>query len=240
MSPTRETVCIIVPAYNESESILPVIQDLTAHGPDAEIVVVNDCSRDETETQARKTKATVLSLPFNLGIGGAVQTGLKYALDAGHEIAVQFDGDGQHLAKEIAAIAEPVRAGRADMVIGSRFGGKTGYSPPFFRKLGISVLRLANRMLTGQYIADNTSGFRAYNREALTFLSEYYPQDYPEPQAVVELIKNGFKVMEVPVRMRERRTGDSSIGMASSVYYMIKVLLSDAIASSRRPVDRKG
>ncbi len=220
MSAGSKTVGIIVPAYNESASILRVIEDLMAHRPGAEIVVVNDCSRDSTEAQARRTKATVLSLPFNLGIGGAVQTGLKYVLDAGHDVAVQFDGDGQHLAEEIESILEPIRSDMADVVIGSRFGGRDGYSPPIFRRLGISVLKHTNRLLTGRIIADNTSGFRAYNREALAFLAEFYPQDYPEPQAVVELLKNGFRVVEVPVRMRERRTGGSSIGMVSSVYYI--------------------
>ncbi len=234
------TVCIIVPAYNEAAAIVRTVADLVSHRPGDVVVVVNDCSTDDTESLARETTATVLSLPYNLGIGGAVQTGLKYALEAGHRVAVQFDGDGQHLAEEINTIVEPVRAGEADVVIGSRFIGKTSYKPPLFRRLGIAVLGLTNRLLTGQPIADNTSGFRACNREALTFLAEFYPQDYPEPQAVVELIKNGFRVIEVPVCMRERQTGGSSIGALSSIYYMTKVLLSNVVASSRRPVDRKG
>lgn len=240
MSADRETVCIIVPAYNESASIVRVIEDLRDHVPRAEIVVVNDCSTDNTESLARQAGVTVVSLPFNLGIGGAVQTGLKYALKAGYDIAVQFDGDGQHLAEEIQVLVAPIRSGAADVAIGSRFGGREGYSPPFFRKLGISILKHTNRMLTGKNIADNTSGFRACNRRALGFLAEYYPQDYPEPQAVVELVRNGFRLVEVPVRMRERHAGGSSIGMLASVYYMIKVLLSNTIASSRRPVEKKG
>jgi len=217
-----------------------VIEDVSLHRPEAEVVIVNDCSEDETGNLARETTATVLNLPFNLGIGGAVQTGLKYALGREYDLTIQFDGDGQHVAEEIAAIAEPVRTGKADVVIGSRFGGKDSYSPPLLRRLGISVLRLTSSLLTGQSIADNTSGFRAYNREALAFLAEYYPQDYPEPQTIVELIRNGFRVIEVPVRMRERRAGESSISTFSAVYYMIKVLLSNAIASSRRPVNGKG
>jgi len=240
VSADSEKICIVVPAFNESASILRVIKDLSEYRSGAEIVVVNDCSCDNTEALARQTGATVLSLPFNLGIGGAVQAGLKYALEAGYEVAVQFDGDGQHLAEEIESIVAPIRSGAADVVIGSRFGGKDSYSPPFLRRLGIRVLKHTNRMLIGQYIADNTSGFRTCNRRALAFLAAHYPQDYPEPQTVVELIRNGFRVIEVPVRMRERRGGGSSIGMISSVYYMIKVLLSNAIASSRRPVEKKG
>jgi len=239
MSPGSATLCIIVPAFNESANIRPVIDDIRSHQSAAEVVVVNDCSTDDTGALALAAGVTVLGLPFNLGIGGAVQTGLKYALETGTDLTVQFDGDGQHLAEEINALLIPLQSDDADVVIGSRFGGRDSYTPPFLRKLGINLLKYTNRMLTGRTIADNTSGFRAYNRKALAFLADSYPQDYPEPQAVVELLKNGFRVVEVPVRMRERSGGLSSIGMLASVYYMIKVLLSNFIASSRRPVRKK-
>lgn len=232
--------CAIIPAYNEADNIKSVVADLREHQPGLEIVVVNDCSTDNTAEVARCLSVTVLDLPINLGIGGAVQTGLKYARTNGCELAIQFDGDGQHLASEIESIIAPALAGEADVVIGSRFIGDGDYKSPLARRLGIRLLQVINSVLIGSKITDNTSGFRAFNRRAIEFLSEYYPQDYPEPQAVIELHRNKFKIIEVPVRMTERQHGRSSISAHRSLYYMIKVILANLIAISRKPVKSKG
>ncbi|UCD17586.1 MAG: glycosyltransferase family 2 protein [Candidatus Zixiibacteriota bacterium] len=239
MSSAESRVCIIVPAYNEEVNIRPVIEDLRRCHPEFKIVVINDCSEDGTEKAVRELGQTVLNLPVNLGIGGAVQTGLKFARDNGYDIAVQFDGDGQHRAIEIERIITPVINGEADVVIGSRFLSPGNYKGSFSRRLGISVFRFVNSLMVGSRILDNTSGFRAYNRDAISFLARIYPQDYPEPEAVIELHRNRFSIMEVPVVMRERTGGKSSIGVFGSIYYMIKVLLGIMIAFSRKPIPRE-
>lgn len=232
-------VLIIIPAYNEAENIGKVIVDVRKHQPDMKLVVINDCSTDNTEEAVMATGETVLSLPYNLGIGGAVQTGLRYARDREFDIALQVDGDGQHPASEIKKIIAPIVNGEADMVIGSRFLGKGEFKSSFSRRIGIKIISLFNSMLTGTKITDNTSGLRAYNKAAIAFLAEHYPQDYPEPVAVIELFRNGFRIKEVPALMREREAGTSSIGPLGSIYYMIKVIVANLIAFSRKPVDRE-
>ncbi len=230
------SVCVVVPAFNEAESINGVIADIESHFPSATIVVVDDASTDDTGAAARATGHTVLGLPVNLGIGGAVQTGLKYAAERGFDIAVQVDGDGQHPADQITQLLEPILEGRADVVIGSRFLRDGGYKSSPTRRVGIKVIERMTSLLVGKRITDNTSGFRAFNRKALLFLSNYYSQDFPEPEAVIELSRNGFTITEVPVVMRERRAGKSSIRAGRSLYYITKVLMADLIAFSRRPV----
>ncbi len=178
--------------------------------------------------------AHVVDLPCNLGIGGAVQAGFKFAERWDYDIAFQFDGDGQHIASEIEAILIPVRDNRADVTIGSRFCGiSEGYRPGFARRLGIKVFEIVNLILIGKRITDNTSGFRAYNRKAIEFLARNYPMDYPEPEAVLILGKNGFRLKEIPVRMQERSTGRSSISGIWSFYYMTKVLLALIVCCMR-------
>jgi len=233
-----KSIAVIIPAYNESKSIADVIAEIKDAIPDSKIVVVNDCSTDNTEQVVKGLGETVLSLPHNLGIGGAVQTGLRYARDNGYQIAVQVDGDGQHIAGEIEKLEGPIKKGEADVVIGSRFLGVGEFKSTFARRVGIKLISMVNSILTSTKITDNTSGFRAYNRNAISFLSEHYPQDYPEPVAVVELHRNKFKIAEVPVLMRERQGGTSSIGAISSIYYMIKVLVASTIAFSRSPVSK--
>jgi len=235
-----ERVLVIIPAYNESENIRHVIDEIRAAQPAACIAVVNDCSTDDTERVARDIGVELLSLPYNLGIGGAVQTGLKYARDNHFDVAVQVDGDGQHPAGEIGKLLGPIREGNADVVIGSRFLGAGDFRSTFTRRIGIRIITLINRMLTGRTVTDNTSGFRAYNSGAIAFLADTYPQDYPEPVAVVELHRNGFRITEVAVEMRERQMGTSSIGALGSIYYMIKVLVANLIAVSRKPAVRGG
>ena len=227
----------IVPAYNEQESLPVVVADLRAHFPEAEIAVVNDGSTDRTAEVARSHGVHLLDLPYNVGIGGSVQTGLLFAARGRYDIAVQFDGDGQHRADQVGILLDALAAGN-DAAIGSRFLQATAYRPPLGRRVGIAVLRLANRLVLRRAVTDSTSGFRAYGQEAIAFLAEEYPHDYPEPESVVTLCRSGFRVAEVPVAMRQRMAGTSSITTVRSVYYMCKVLLAIAVGASRRTTRR--
>ncbi len=226
-------IIAIVPAYNEENNIAPVMADLRKYRPDIKIVILNDASTDQTEKVARESNVTVLNLAVNLGIGGAVQTGFIYARDEKHDIAFQFDGDGQHLASEISKLLEPLIRKETDVVIGSRFLEKGGFRSSLARQAGIRLISLVNKLLTGRKIMDSTSGFRAFNQKAISFLAENYSQDYPEPEAVVQLFRNGFNILEVPVQMRARLSGQSSIKPIHSFYYIIKVLLSNMIGESK-------
>ena len=230
---------VIVPAYNEAANIGRVIADLKSLEFDPDILVVNDGSRDATYEAAKATrKALVVNLPNNLGIGGAVQTGFKWANRCGYEIAVQFDGDGQHIAAEIPKLLDALNKQSAGMVIGSRFIEKhAGYRSTFTRRLGIKVFMAVNSLLIGQTITDNTSGFRAYNRRAIEFLARYYPVDYPEPEAVILLGKNNFTIAEIPADMQERQSGGSSIHGLLGLYYMVKVLLAVFMTALRKPME---
>ncbi len=228
---------VIVPAYNEEKTIDSVIEDLKSIDLSLDILVVNDGSHDLTSPKAKQTgSAMVVDLAKNLGIGGAVQTGFKYAARKGYTIAVQFDGDGQHLATEIPGLLGELEKG-AGMVIGSRFLEKqAGYRSTFARRIGIRLFEIVNSLMVGQRITDNTSGFRAYNREAIEFLARYYPVDYPEPEAVILLGRNGFRITEVCTRMRKRQQGDSSIAGITGLYYMVKVLLAVLMTGLRKPI----
>jgi glycosyltransferase involved in cell wall biosynthesis len=228
-----ERLLFIVPAYNESDNILGVVGALMHHSPTANVLVVNDGSTDLTAEIARSSGATVLDLPFNLGIGGAVQSGFLYAAQNGFDIAVQFDGDGQHLASEVDNLLDPVRSGTHDVAIGTRFLGDRSFRPPVMRRLGIRIIASLNSRLTGMKVTDPTSGFRAFNRDAIELLSRDYPHDFPEPESMVTLAKNGLRMCEVPVRMEARHGGRSSITVGRSVYYMCKVLLAIAIGATR-------
>jgi len=232
-------ILVIVPAYNEAENIGRVIADLKKLDLNPDILVVNDGSRDWTYDAAKATRqALVINLPNNLGIGGAVQTGFKWAARNEYRIAIQFDGDGQHIAAEIPKILDALKEQTANMVIGSRFIEKhTGYRSTFSRRLGIRTFMTVNSLLIGQKITDNTSGFRAYDRRAIEFLARYYPVDYPEPEAVILLGKNNFAIAEVPTAMQERYSGGSSIHGLLSIYYMVKVLLAVFMTALRKPVD---
>ena len=234
-------VLVIIPAYNEAANIAQVIAQLHDGFPDADLLVVNDASTDPTGMLAEKTGlARVIHLPCNLGIGGAVQTGFIFAVQHAYEAALQFDGDGQHLATEIPALLEPLRKGDADVVIGSRFrSDNTGFRSSPWRRIGIRIFSVLNFMLIKQKITDNTSGFRAYNREAFTFLAASYPSDYPEPEAVLMLGKNGFRIREVETRMQARQGGRSSIRGLLSAYYMLKVLLGILMGALRPKLKRR-
>ncbi len=217
-------VAVIVPAYNEEETIRSVIRGVKGLGPAYEVVVVNDCSRDNTTGNAEIEGATVIDLPVNLGIGGAVQTGIKYALASGFDACVQVDGDGQHPPSEIPKLVEPLFTRGVDMVVGSRFLGGA-YRVPLMRSFGIGVISLFLRASAGVRLKDATSGFRAMNRAVMEFFAHDYPQDYPEPESLLLAHLKRFKVAEVAVEMNYREHGISSITPFRAVYYMIKVLL---------------
>jgi glycosyltransferase involved in cell wall biosynthesis len=218
-------VLAVVPAYNEGGGVADVVRELSEVRPRLDVLVVDDGSSDRTAERAAQAGARVVRLPYNLGIGGAVQTGFRYAVRNGYDVAVQVDGDGQHVPSEIPALLAALWPDVADVAIGSRFLSAGGYTTTRLRRVGTRVFERVNSWVLGQTITDNTSGFRAYNRKAFAFLAEHYPQDYPEPESVVLLGRNGFRIREVPIRMRERGHGRSSISSFQSVYYMVKVLL---------------
>jgi glycosyltransferase involved in cell wall biosynthesis len=218
-------ILVIIPAYNEEQSLPAVIADLKQHVAEADILVVNDGSRDRTTDVARQAGVKVAALPFNLGIGGAMQTGYRYAHAKGYDIAIQFDGDGQHVAAEVSTLLELLKGGKADLVVGSRFLKRGDYRPPFFRRIGMWIFSTFLSAILGMTITDTTSGFRAANRRVIDFFARAYPEDYPEVESLVLLHRAGSVIAEVPVKMRDRTAGRSSITPIRSAYYMIKVLL---------------
>ena len=225
-------VLVVVPVHNEALSLGAVLSELRTRAPGCDVVVVNDGSTDATADVARAGGAPLVELCFNVGIGGAVQAGFKYALERGYQIVVQLDGDGQHLAEEIARLIEPVRTGRCEMAIGSRFmNGGGDYDGSAVRRFATKMLSRICGAVSGQEITDATSGFRAYGPRALRYLASYYPTDYPEPEAIVLLSRRGLPICEVPVRMRVRQGGESSIRGTRTVYYMAKVTLSLLLAA---------
>ena len=217
---------LIIPAYNEQENIVRTLQDIKANAPGMDYVVINDCSKDNTRKILKEYGANFLDLPVNLGIGGGVQTGYRYALEHDYDIAVQFDGDGQHDARYLSSLIAPIISGEADAAIGSRFIEKEGFQSSAMRRFGISFLSSLIKLLSGVKIYDVTSGFRAVNRSMIAFFAENYPQDYPEPDAILLSTLEGFRLVEVPAQMRERVGGQSSISSFRAVYYMVKVSIS--------------
>lgn len=224
-------IIIIIPAFNEENSLPAVAQDLAEFTGDC--IVINDGSWDSTPEVASSLGFKVLNHPYNMGIGGAVQTGLKYAFSMKYDIAIQFDGDGQHRADQIKNIVEPVLAGEADLVIGSRILAG-GYKFPFLRKIGIRWFSLLLYFFGGVKVKDPTSGFRCYGRKAIEFFSEYYPEDYAEVESIIYASKAGLKIKEVPALMRRRVSGKSSIGLFQSIYYMLKVSLGVVLSTLRK------
>jgi len=237
-TPKQADLLVIVPAYNEADSIKKVIEDLRGVDLKLDILVVNDGSSDPTSAKARATgKALVIDLPKNLGIGGTVQTGFKYAARNGYRFALQFDGDGQHMAEEIPKLFATLEQKNVNLAIGSRFTEKhAGFRSTFFRRQGIRVFTVLNSLLIGQLVTDNTSGFRLYDRQAIELLAVHYPVDYPEPEVVILLGRNGFRLAEVATEMRKREEGDSSIGGLKAAYYMVKVLLAILMTALRKPL----
>jgi len=217
---------IIIPAFNEEQALPLFIAELKSTAIAADILVINDGSTDQTAKAAEAAGAWVLNLPLNLGIGGAMQTGFRAAWELGYDAAVQMDGDGQHPVRDLAKILVPVHEGHFDMVIGSRFlNPKEGFKSTFTRRLGIQFFSGLLRLLTGLPITDPTSGYRAVNRKLLARFAEYYPVDFPEPEAIMIAKRSGARIGEVSVTMRERLGGVSSIRYWKTVYYMFKVTL---------------
>jgi len=219
-------IFVLIPAYNEEGAVGKVVEGVKNHLPEVDILVVNDGSADLTSEKARARGALVLDLPFNLGIGGAMQAGYKYADAKGYDIAIQVDGDGQHDPKEIPKLLRALEERQWDIAIGSRFTANSAeYKSSMMRRVGISLFSKVISMIVGQQLTDPTSGFRAANRRAIRLFACDYPQDYPEPEALVLLSRSGLKMGEVAVSMNQRYFGESSITKIKAIYYMVKVLV---------------
>ena len=232
---TAGRIVAIVPAYNEAGAIGGVVDAIRAANALFDVVVVDDGSYDETGVIARSRGAAVVTLPYNIGIGGTVQTGFKYALERGYETAVRLDGDGQHDPGELQKLLGPIERGEADIVTGSRFvEGSGDYRPPLARRIGIIWFARIVSLLTRQRVTDTTSGFQALNRKGIALFAGDYPSDYPEVEATVLVFKHRLRLVEVPVTMRERETGQSSITFVRSIYYVAKVTLALFMAMLRK------
>ena len=225
---------VIIPAFNEEGNLDKTIRDIQENAPDFDYVIINDCSTDRTLELCRERGYSYLNLPVNLGIGGAVQTGYRYAYFHGYDVAVQFDGDGQHSARFLEEMVAKMEENGSDMVIGSRFIEKEGFQSSALRRVGIQYFTVLIRILTGKTITDPTSGMRMINRRLLQKFTDDYPKDYPEPESVVTILSEKFKVTEMPVLMNEREEGVSSISMGKSIYYMIKVSFAILIARMKK------
>lgn len=231
-------VLIIIPAYNEQDNIANVVNNLQTNYPQYDYLIINDCSRDKTKEICIENNFRYISLPTNLGIGGGVQAGYIYAVEHNYDVTVQYDGDGQHDARYIASMIENIQKNHTDMVIGSRFIKKEGFQSSGMRRFGIKFISMIIKMCCGIRIMDTTSGFRACSKKMTEYFSQNYAQDYPEPEAIVAAVLNGFKVEEIPVEMHERQGGVSSINLKRSIYYMIKVTL--ALLINRISIKKKG
>ena len=218
-------VLLIIPAYNEEESLRSLIEEIKAVCPEVDYLVVNDCSSDDTERLLEELGANYITLPCNMGIGGAVQSGYRYAAQNGYDIAIQIDGDGQHDVRFVKDMVKLIEDKQADVVIGSRFIDKEGFQSSQARRIGIRILSVLIRLMCGAKVKDVTSGFRAVNRRFIELFAENYPDDYPEPEVIVTTKLYGAVIKELPVVMRERTSGKSSINLKRSIYYMIKVSL---------------
>lgn len=217
-------ILVIIPCYNEEKNIEKTVNDLIKHNYD--YVIINDGSRDNTLEVIQKNNFNYINLSTNLGIGAAVQTGYKYAFNNGYDIAIQFDGDGQHDVNYIEKIVNPIKKNKADMVIGSRFvGNESEFKSTYTRRIGIKILSVLLKIISGKKIKDMTSGFRAVNKKIITILKEDYPQEYPEPVTNLYLAQKKIRIEEVPVKMKERLYGKSSISVYKSAYYMFNVIL---------------
>jgi len=226
----------IVPAFNEELNVGRVLDELRALDPGLDVVVVSDGSTDRTAEVAAARGAHVIRLPFNLGIGGAVQTGFRHAWEEGYELAVRLDGDGQHDPSELPALVAPFVAGDADLAVGSRFVSGGGYRSSAARRVGIRILARVVSLIARQRLTDTTSGFQAGNRRAIAVYAADLPHDYPEVEGMVMAIRHRIRLVEVPVTMREREHGRSSIGALASIYYMVKILLALFVDLFRRDV----
>lgn len=225
---------VIIPAYNEEGGIVKTVTDVMENAKDFDYVVINDCSKDNTLEICHEHNFNVVNLPVNMGIGGGVQTGYMYAYRNGYDIAVQFDGDGQHNASYLDSMSKKLVEENLDMVIGSRYIEKEGFQSSGMRRMGIKYFTGLIKLLIGKKITDPTSGMRMINRKIMKQFSEEYPKDYPEPESIVTILKEGAKVEEIPVKMNAREEGVSSISPSKSIYYMVKVSIAVLIAAIRK------
>lgn len=225
---------IIIPAFNEESNIEKTVQAILKDAVDFDYVIINDCSTDRTKEICENNCYNIVNLPINLGIGGAVQTGYKYAYEHGYDVAVQVDGDGQHDPEFLKEMAEHLMNRQLDMVIGSRFIEKKGFQSSKTRRIGIVFFSKLIKVLTGTLITDPTSGLRMIGKNAIELFARDYPRDYPEPESVVAVLRRHMKVEEIPVIMHEREGGVSSISFKKSIYYMIKVTLAIFIERIRK------
>ncbi|MGB0896767.1 MAG: glycosyltransferase family 2 protein [Flavobacteriaceae bacterium] len=237
-------VLIIVPCYNEGETICNTLLELKANlkaGATVvyDVLVINDCSTDNSLVEIQKSKTEVINLPLNLGIGGAMQTGFEYAKRHKYDIAIQFDGDGQHDSSFIPDLLQPIKEERAQVVIGSRFINKEGFQSNYLRRLGIKYFSYLNALLVGVKILDVTSGFRALNVDAIQTVCDYYPENYPEPESIILFKKDQLNVVEVPVLMRSRQGGKSSINGFDTFFYMFKVTISSILLYIRMKLSKQ-
>ena len=237
----KEKILLIIPAYNEEENILRVCKEVEEKKPDIDYVVINDGSKDNTLKILQENNINHVNLVNNLGIGGAVQTGYKYALENNYDIAIQYDGDGQHDVKYVDTICEPIIKKEADFCIGSRYLDETtsGFKSTFMRRLGKNIISSIIKLFWHKKITDPTSGFRAGNKKVIEEYAKEYPSDYPEPESTVTLLRLGYKVVEKPVNMRKRIGGKSFVTIGTSTLYMIKVLLAIIVDSAFRPKNKK-
>ena len=228
-------ILLIVPSYNEEDNVLSnykkIIDYNKKHNTNYDVIVINDGSKDKTEEICIENNIPHISLVHNLGIGGAVQTGYKYAYENDYDIAVQFDGDGQHDVRYVKDIIKPIKENKADMVIGSRFIDKSSsnFKSSKARRIGITLISFFIKLITGKKIYDTTSGFRAANKKVIERFVDNYPVEYPEPVSTTEVLRLGYNVEEIPVSMNERENGVSSIKAWKNVYYMVNVILSIVI-----------
>lgn len=233
-------ILLIIPAYNEEEAILETCQSIfdfnKQHGYHYDVLVINDCSKDNTPKILVDNNISHIDLVHNLGIGGAVQTGYKYAYQNGYDIAIQFDGDGQHDINSVTDLIAPIINGEADFTVGSRFveNSKSEFKSSAARRMGIKLISFFIKLATGKVIRDTTSGYRAANKKIISDFANVYPIEYPEPITNAELLKKGYRVKEVPVLMHERSGGTSSIHSWKNVYYMVNILLSIIVVGLRR------
>lgn len=234
MTPPR--VLVVVPAHDEEDSLPATLAEVRAKAPGVDLLVVDDGSHDGTARVAREAGVPVVRHPVNLGVGGALQTGFRWAYEHGYDIGVQLDADGQHDASYLAAVVEPVAAGRCDVCIGSRFVAATGYKAPWNRKLGMLLFSGIVRLALGRAITDTTSGFRAYSRPVMKVCMQDFPKDFPDAPLLITLARHGFRIDEVPVVMRERQAGRSFYTLGKQLYYPYKNLLASLMALIRKPV----
>lgn len=216
---------IIVPAYNEEKNIKNVITNINENAKDYDYIIINDCSTDNTEKVCKENNFKYISLPKNLGIGGAVQTGYKYAKENNYDVAIQFDGDGQHDTEYLDLLVKQIENG-ANMSIGSRYIDKEGFQSTYIRRLGKNIISFIIKILCRKKVTDPTSGFRACDRKIIEMFARIYPDEYPEPETIIKILTNKYVLVEVPVKMHERQGGKSSITPIKSLKYMIKVIIS--------------